>query len=168
MTAATGSPHSAAKLLGGAASLRERSDVPVDDVDAADVRRAYERTRPGLDAEIFAATDLSGKKLRLTQLLDLARAPGHIEASRGGEPVDDRSRSDQSSAADLERNRPVSGGPRCMSTVTVTRTAPMWRFPRTWKGCRTCGPPVTASPHTIGCSAAPTYRWEPPPTSKAA
>jgi predicted ATPase len=90
VTAATGDPHSAAQLLGGAASLRERSDVPVDDVDAADVQRAYERSRSNLDAETFAAAHLSGKKLTLTQLLDLARVPPDAGASKLGGLVDDR------------------------------------------------------------------------------
>jgi predicted ATPase len=84
VAAAAGDPFVAAQLLGGATSLRERSDVPVDDVDAGDVQRAHERTRAGLDTETFHIAHLSGKKLTLTQLLDLARNPRDAEASKLG------------------------------------------------------------------------------------
>lgn len=104
-----GAPHRSARCRDAACRLARLGFLQeVATVQDADVRRAYERTRAGLDAETFDATHLSGKKLNLTQLLDLARASGAIGASPGGEPVEDRSRSDESPPTDVERNHPVS------------------------------------------------------------
>jgi tetratricopeptide (TPR) repeat protein len=77
---ADGDADRAARLLGGAAALRERADVPVPEADSADVRQALERTRAVLNGDAFQAAFQAGGDLSLPQLVDLARATRGADA----------------------------------------------------------------------------------------
>jgi len=72
---AEGAPERAARLLGAAATLRERAGVPLTPLESATVQRWSEMARDALGVDAFAAAWSAGAELGGDEAIALATAP---------------------------------------------------------------------------------------------